>query len=688
MRLGRARAAGSDRDWVAVKELTRKYAELYRASPKILEPLLATRLLEADELVKSDALPDLVRSRELLTEYEARFPGAANEVAARVRKTLGEKSKKMLDAAQRAFATNKSEARNLLTSVEKIDPANGSLRTAQQEMKLDYPTLFVGVRRMPEFMSPALARFDSEQQVVELIFDGLLDAIPDEATGSRYVANLTTDLGGVAGGLRDYRLVGNVEWGDPKAGGADAPGALFTAADVAGTLRLMRQKPGVRGSEAANWFDDPGFDPADPGRLRMRFKLGHVHPRSLLTMKVLPAGRLLEMNKPLDDPDFARQPFGSGPFRLVPIRRTATESPKEVVLQANPAYARRPGHLGQPFLREIRLIDTKLSTDLPADFRADRLHILPDVPSKDLAKFSVDNNLGGRVRTVTVADPHRVQILAINHRRPGLQSVEVRKGLLHAINREAILTDIFRPATMPELHKPLTGPYPPGSWAVPKGVGGGPPTPLYNRDLAAARFRAYLATANATPRLTLLCPDDDDQAKAACERIKLMVESPTSADQRKVTIQLEYLPPRTLLQRVEVEATYDLAYLPFDYRDPWYPIALGSALDPAAVGKYGRNLFGYQASGTTPGPEDSKLSQTLLECRLHRDFDAKLVPLAHRSHQQFLEAVPFVPLWQLDRHIVLSTAVKLGFEGQVEDGNPRLLDATRLFSSVGRWRVE
>ncbi len=680
VRLGRVQAAGAERDWPGLKELTRKYAALYKATPKYLEPVLAARLLEADALVKSDALPDLIRSRELLGEYEARFPGTANEVAARVRKALSEKSKKMLDGVQRVFSTNKAEARNLLSSVEKFDPDNGNLRAMQQDLKLDYPILFVGARRMPEFMSPSLARFDSEHQIVELLFDGLLEAVPDEAVGARYVANLTSDRGSVGAGLREYRLPGNVEWGG-------AAPSLFTAADVAGTLRLMRQRPGVPGSEVAAWLDDPGFDPADPGRLRVRFKLGHPDPRSLLTAKVLPAGRLLEMNKSLDDPEFARQPFGSGPFRLVPIRRSATESPKEVVLQANPAYARRPGHLGQPFLREIRFLDIKQSSDLPADFRADRLHVLPDVPSRDLAKFSADNNLGGRVRTVTVADPHRVQILAINHRRPGLQSVEVRKGILHAIDRDRILTDIFRPATMPELHKPLTGPYPPGSWAVPKVLGSGP-TPLYNRDLATARFRAYLATPAATPKLSLLYPDDDEQAKAACERLKLMIESPTSADQRKVTILLEPLPPRELLRRVEDEARFDLAYLPLDYRDPWYPIALGSALDPAAVGKSGRNLFGYLASGTTPGPEDSRLSQTLAECRLHRDFDGKLVALAHRSHQQFVEAVPFVPLWQLDRHIVLSTAVKLGYEGQVEDGDPRLLDPTRLFPSVGRWRLE
>jgi ABC-type transport system substrate-binding protein len=683
VRLGRVRAAGTDRNWAALKDLTRKYAELYTAAPKYLEPVLAARLLEAADLVKSDALADLVRSRELLTEYEARFPGSTNGVAAVVRKGLNDKSKKMIDDAQRVFANNKTEARNILSSVEKIDPANGNLRSMQQEMKLGYPVLAVGTRRMPEFMSPSLARFDSEHQVVELLFDGILDAVPEEATGARYLPNLTTDRGSVGAGLREYRLIGNVEWSGAK---PDAPGSLFTAADVAGTLRLMRQKPWVPGSEAATWFDDPGFDPADPGRLRVRFKLGHLDPRSLLTMKILPAGRLLEMNKPLDDPDFARQPFGSGPYRLVPIHRTATEAPKEVILLANPAYARRPGHLGQPFIREIRLVDATLSTDLPADFRADRLHVLTDVPSKDLVKFSADNNLGGRVKTVTVADPHRVHILAINHRRPGLQSTDVRKGILHAIDRERVLADVFRPATMPEVHKPLTGPYPPASWAVPKPLGGTPP--LYNRDLATARFRAYLATPTATPTLSLVYPNDDEQAKAACERMKLMIESPTSADQRKITVLLEPLPPRALLQRVEEEARFDLAYLPFDYRDPWYPIALGNALDPAAVGKHGRNLYGYLAPGTTPSPEDNRLSQTLAECRLHRDFGGKLTELTHRSHQQFLDAVPFVPLWQLDRHIVLSTAVKLAYEGQVEDGNPRLLDPTRLFPSIGRWRVE
>jgi peptide/nickel transport system substrate-binding protein len=680
VRLARLKLAGILREWATIKELTRKYESLYKNQPRILEQVLAARLLEAESLVKSESLPDWVRSREILTEYEGRFPSSTNEVAVRVRKLLKEKSTKLMNEAERIFGNNKTEARNILQSVEKIDPDNANLRTMQQDMKFGYPVFIIGARRMPELMSPALARNDAEKQIADLVFEGLLETIPDELTGVRFTPKLTTDRGAVSAGLRDYRLVGNAEWGVPDA-------SLFSAADVSGTLRLMRQKSGLVASEAAMWFDDPGFDPADPGRLRMRFKLGHPDPRSLLTMKVLPAGKLLEMNKALDDLDFARQPFGSGPYKLNPIRRNANEPIKEVILLANPAYAKRPGKSAQPFIKEVRFVDVNLSTDHPADFRADRLHMLTDVPSKDLGKFSAENNLGGKVKTITVADPHRTYMLAINHRRPGLQNLDVRKGLLHSIHRELILTDIYRPANMKELHKSLTGPFPAGSWAVPKPLGG-TPAALYNRDLAANKFRSYLGSANATPSLSLIYPDDDAQVKAACERMKAMIESPTSADERKMIVQLEPLPYREMIRRIEDEARYDLAFLPVDHDTQWYPQTLSYTLDPTAIGKGGRNIFGYLGEGTTPTPEDLKLGQTLAECRLYRDFDGKLVNTAHRIHQQFLDAVPYIPLWQLDRHIVISTNVKLAFEGQVDDGNPRLLNPTTPLPSIARWRVE
>ncbi|MGL6075504.1 MAG: ABC transporter substrate-binding protein [Fimbriiglobus sp.] len=679
VRLARVNHAASLRDWPIVRDLTKKYGELYQRQPRFLEPVLAVRLLEAESLLKSETLADWVRSRELLTEYETRFPGSKNEIAQRVRVALLEKSKKLLNEAQRVIGTNKTEARNILTSVEKLDPDSSSLRSMQQEMKLGYPVLFIGTSRMPEFMSPALARTDSEKQAMQLIFEGLWESIPEEATGSRFTPRLALDRGTVGAGIRDLRLLGNVDWGKPS--------DLFTAADVAGTLRLMRQKPGLHGTESTSWLDDPGFDPADPGRLRMRFKLGHPDPRSLLTFPILPASKLLEANKTYDDLEFARQPFGSGPFRLAPFRRTPTEEPKEIIFLANSGYSRRPNRMGQPFIKEIRLVDMNQSTDPVADMSADRVHLLLDVPTRDLAKYQANNNLNGKVRTVTVADPHRTYQLAINHRRPGLQSTDLRKGLLHAIDRERVLTDVFRSSTK-EFHKAMTGPFPPGSWAEPKPLGSVPPS-LYNRDLAATKFRAYVNSPTTTlTKFSLLFPSDDPNARAACERLRSMIESPTKDDERRIEIVLEPMPYRQMMRRLEEEASYDLAYIAQDHPDIWYPQHLSLTLDPTAHGKHGRNIHGYFSPEAKPGAEDAKLAQSLAEVRLHRDYDGKLVGLAHRMHDRFNDAVPYIPLWQLDRHIVLNTMVKLDFEGQTELANPRTLNPTTPFTSIARWRLE
>ena len=140
---------------------------------------------------------------------------------------------------------------------------------------------------------------------------------------------------------------------------------------------------------------------------------------------------------------------------------------------------------------------------------------------------------------------------------------------------------------------------------------------------------------------------------------------------------------------MEEQPQYDLEYLPFDYPDDWYPLGLGSFLDPspAATGPGGRNYLGYLSKESNPGEADDRLARTLAECRLHTDF-AKLSVLAADAHRQFNETVPFVPLWQLDRHMVIATTVKVHLAGQVEEAQPRLLNPTTLFSSIGSWRVE
>lgn len=678
VRIDRVKQAAADKDFVTLKQLADRLIALYKGNPKVLEPVYAARLAEAEVLFQSDKVTDLEKGAGLLNEYESRFPNSDNEAAKRVRAVRAARAAEFIEQAQRLKGTDKTQARNLLQTVRVISPDNPTLRQMQKELKAGYAVLVVGTRRLPELMSPALARFDSEHQACELMFEGLMAAVPDELTGVRFHPSLAAEWPVVGAGVRDVRLVRNAEWAGDGAG-------VFDATAVADTLRLLRQKPGSWAADYVSWLDEPGFDPSDPGRVKVRFKVGHPLPEQLLTLKLQPARWLLERNKAIDDAEFAQRPFGTGPFKLHPDYQPPKpgEQPREVVFVSNPAYSRRPGRMAQPAIQEIHFVDVAQYPDLAAEFRGDRLHVLTDVPTPELKTFTADGNLGGKVRVVTALRNRRVHLLAINHRRPALQSVDVRKAISAAIDRERVLNEVYRGGKA-DAHRPQTGPFPPETWATPRSIGS---AGLYDRNVAQARFRKYFESPTAAASLSLLFPNDDPYAKDACEKIKGMVESATAADDRKITIALEPVVPRELIRRVEVMHTYDLAYLHHDYRDDWYPLGLGSFLDPTAAGPGGRNYLGYLAKGTNPTEADSQLGALLAECRLHRDF-GKLTDLAHAAHKQFNDRVPFVPLWQLDRHTVIATSVKVFLDGQVGEANPRLLDPTTLFSSVGRWRVE
>jgi len=675
VRVARVRQAAADKDWAKLKELSTRLLQLYKSNPKVLEAVLAARLAEAEQLVQSDKVTDLERGRNLLGDYESRFPNANNESAKRVRAELAKRAKQFLDDATRKLGTDDGGARNLLKTVEAIDPDNPALRGMQQQLKAGYSVLVVAARQLPERMSPATARFDSEKQAAELMFEGLSEALPDPLDGVRFHPALAADRSIVGAGVRDIPLLSSAEWAGPDR-------APFDGSDVSATLRLYRQHPESWAAEPTFWLDEPGFDPADPTRIRMRLKVGHPDPRPLLTMKIYPARWLLEKNKSVDDLEFARKPFGTGPYKLDPKfkPRGANEPAKDVVFVANPAYSRRPGHGSQPAIKEIRFTDANAVPDLPTEFRAERMHVLTDVPTAELPRYTANNNLGGKVRVVTAATNRRVYFLAFNHRRPGLQNPDARRGILHAIDRDKILNEVYR-AGIEDAHKPLNGPFPAGCWASPAGA------PLYKPDVAQARLRQYTGSPQAMGAVNLLFPDNDPLARAACERMKIMIESATATDDRKLTVNLAPVPPRELLRRVEEVHDYDLAYVPFDYPDDWYPLALGSFLDPAAAGGHGRNFPGYLSRGTTGNDDDERLARLLADARRHRDFD-RLRTISHEIHRRFIDAAPLVPLWQLDRHTVLSTAVKIYFDGQTDEVNPRYLNPTTLFSSVGRWVVE
>ena len=196
VRVKRIEELSKTKQWTKLAETSERLLRLYDKQPEITETIYAARLGEAVELVESERITDLERGRELLNEYDSRFPTSGNAVAKKVRDRLGQRAETIMNDAQRALRQDQSQARNLLKTVEAIDPDNAQLRNMQQTLRSDYPVLIVGTRRMPEFMSPTLARLDSEHWGVELMFEGLMERVPDKELGVRFVPTLAVVAAG------------------------------------------------------------------------------------------------------------------------------------------------------------------------------------------------------------------------------------------------------------------------------------------------------------------------------------------------------------------------------------------------------------------------------------------------------------------------------------------------------------
>jgi ABC-type transport system substrate-binding protein len=319
---------------------------------------------------------------------------------------------------------------------------------------------------------------------------------------------------------------------------------------------------------------------------------------------------------------------------------------------------------------------------LVRDVAAGQLQIVTDVPTADLPKYQAEP----RAVVTTAADNRRVHILAVNHTVAAFRSSEVRRGLSLAVDREGILNEVYRAGT--GHHAALTGPYPVGSWLAPPD-----PKPLYDRDLAAGRLR------DATGKVTLLFASDDPRAEMACRRIAANINACG-----KLEVTPEGVTPVDLRTRVEQQGRYELAYLPFDYPDIWHAHTLAAALDPTAAGGGGRNYFHYRAKGTVPSRADDGLTDATAELKLHRDSEGEVKKAGREVFERFNEAVPFIPLWQLDRHTVFSSAVRPAFDTTDDDAllglvsgaqlpsvlgrRYRQIDPITLFGNVSRWRIE
>lgn len=576
---------------------------------------------------------DYRRARAQLERLLERFP--TDPAVGRLRDQLQRRAGELLAEAQKLLDEDKKqEAARRVQEAEAVWPYSNELRSYRVRLDSAYSILYVGVRALPQLLSPATACTDVERQALDLLFEGLVKYRAHAPGGPRYEPALAADLPRLSPLGRSFQLRRPAYWSD---------GQRVSAPDVRYTLGLLRDSGWPGHTPAwAELFDrrNPVSLSGDAFQVKLTLGQGYLDPLSLMNFKVLPQHSRL---KKADDITFARRPVGSGPFRYDGVAEN------QAVFVANSFYGARPDKTGLPRLGEIRFYQP---TEPAADFRNSRLHVLLDPPTKLVRQLQEENT--GAVKYETLRN-RRVWFLAVNHRQSALADVNLRRALAHAINREQILNDCFR-AGLADVHRPLNGPYPPDSWAYdPKAA----PADPYLLTLARPLAKEVLKGRRDGLKLRLLYPSGDEAVELACKLIKKQVQDLDVG----LDLELTARAPADLRRDVEVDHQYDLAYYSWDYPDHTY--WLWPLFDPRG----GRNFLGYR--------DDAELEALFRQLLSHREF-ARVRALTHQVHAHLVAHMPLIPLWQLDTHLVLHPRLEL----------PGPLDAQALFSDVDLWELK
>jgi peptide/nickel transport system substrate-binding protein len=527
-----------------------------------------------------------------------------------LRATLRERAASLLKQAR---DVGDAQAVPLLEQAVTVWPRLPGLRDELEKRQQAYQVLYVAVRELPEYLSPALAWTDSERQAVELIFEGLVQGRYEDKVGLQYRPSLAEHVGTGGGLRRPVALRRDVYWSD---------GERFTAGDVRHTVQLLTRSGQT---PAALWRDllEPPRLESDPFRLEVVQRQGLLQPWAPLRIKMLPQHA---HGKPLsraDDVEFARQPVGTGPFQFQV--RSGIDGTVYVVLQANPQFVRR-GQTVPGGLREIRFVawpdaDAELSKPAP--------HLALDLHPAQAAALKRQGYADLRPLQVP-----RVWFLGFNHRRAPFANLNVRLALAHAIDRQGLLDRHFHTELAGATALAVTGPFPHGSWAA--APASRVPEDLYRPDEARGHARKW-AKDYPRPEWTLKYPAGDRRLDTAFKELSEQVAKVLAGAGVQVTIRPLPLSPRQLQTAVR-EHDFDLVYHRLDAGDA--PDVLWALFDPHAdaLAAGGSNFLGVE--------QDAKLQEALRAAMHHRHF-AEVRDFMHSVHDRLYRTMPLVPLWQL-----------------------------------------
>ena len=521
-------------------------------------------------------------------------------------------------------------------------PATAEIRKALREhaktLSKDAPakTLVVAVRSLPEYLSPATASTHAEKQSLGLLFDRLYSLEPPSRYRPQLAASLPTGAMKASMALRRDSYFSS--------------GERLTAADLRHTALLMNQ-PEMRGRSALwrDFLEVPRLE-GSPFHLNISYQKALFDPLAPLAFWVLPrfyGGKELQH---ADDLAFAKAPVGSGPYEFIGRKQEAGKT--FALFQTNPFDVRQESNP----VREIRMATW---TDPRKDLAKPLPHLILDAPTDQLATLKEFGYIENKLTASAC-----VYFLAVNHRKPSLASVSVRRAIAHVLDRQGLLNRHFRTQALAgKYHRAANGLFPRESWA--NAPAPDVPDDLLNADQA--RFFARQAKKeSATLAWSLKYPVGDPRVKSACEEMAKAIFALFQEAEIKVEVQAMGLPPHVLRKAI-VERDYDLLYCCEEHLDDPVRLALFFDRQEDAIRAGGSNYLGY---------DDLKLHALLQAVLQHRPFTTVRNNM-QAIHGHLYGTMPLIPLWQLDTHVLIHPSLRVP-----------VLDPHAVFAKVREWKIE
>ena len=78
----------------------------------------------------------------------------------------------------------------------------------------------------------------------------------------------------------------------------------------------------------------------------------------------------------------------------------------------------------------------------------------------------------------------------------------------------------------------------------------------------------------------------------------------------------------------------------------------------------------------------------LSDIRAHRDFRSFVQEQTWKVHSKFLTRMPFVPLWQLDRNVVVHRGLEMFLDDPTEVVAPSRINPASALMGIELWRLK